>query len=250
MKLSLLLCIVSGCNALAASAPSSNNNKFQLKYFDAMGAAEGIRFLFALAGEDYEDPRYGITPGTMESPAFNDAKASGDLVANLNRAPVLVTPEGVAIGQSKAIERFLARRFGFMGSDEVEAAVIDCISEHCRDVKDAQMRKRFSPFTRDRTDDEKAKDQADWFETELPAMLAKVEAAVAAGSTTTGYAVGSSISYADLCIFSMIREGFPAYNEATLDVAKDCPRILEICETCASDPKLSQWIETRPETNF
>lgn len=248
MKISLLFSIVSGCTALATSSPT--NNKFQLKYFDARGAAEGIRLIFALAGEDYEDTRYKITPGKMESEPFNGAKEAGDLLANLNRAPVLVTPEGVTVGQSKAIERFLARRFGLMGSDDVEAAVIDCISEHCRDVKDAQMRKRFSPFTRDRTEEEKAKDQADWFETEMPAMLAKIEAAVSAGSTTKGCAVGSSISYADLCIFSMIKECFPAYKDATLEAAKDCPLLLEICDNCANDPKLSQWIETRPETNF
>ena len=249
MKVSLLLSIVSGCTALAASPTTPS--KFQLKYFDARGAAEGIRLIFALAGEDYEDDRYGLTPGKMESQAFTAAKEGGDLVANLNRAPVLVTPEGTTIGQSKAIERFLAKKFGLMGSDEVEAALIDCISEHCRDVKDAQARKRFSMFVRDKTDEEKAAAQKEWFDDEMPVMLAKIEAAVkATGGTTPGVAVGSTISYADLCIYSMLREAFPVYQEATLAAAKDCPSLLAICENCAKDPKLSKWIDERPATNF
>ena len=45
----------------------------------------------------------------------------------------------MTIGQSKAIERYLARRFGLMGENAEDEAMIDCIAEHCRDVKDAAM---------------------------------------------------------------------------------------------------------------
>ena len=78
---------------------------------------------------------------------------------------------------------------------------MDCIAEHCRDVKDAQARKQFSVFVKDRTDDEKETDQTKWFATNMPALLAKLEASVAACATTKGHAVGSSISYADVSIF-------------------------------------------------
>lgn len=247
MKLSLLLLtIVSGCSALA----SPDTNKFQLKYFNARGAAEGSRLIFAIAGEEYEDKRFDIIPGTMDSPDFKNAKESGELAMNLGRAPVLVTPEGVTIGQSKAIERFLAKRFNLMGTNDVEAALIDCIAEHCRDVKDAQMRKRFSMFVKDRTDEEKEEAQKEWFETDMPAMLAKIEASIKEVSTSKGFAVGSSISYADLCIYSLLKECFPVYKEATLQSAKDCPLLLDICESVSSNPKVCQWIEQRPATNM
>jgi glutathione S-transferase len=255
MKFFLLLSIVSGCTALASQAPAPApavpaTKKFQLKYFNARGAAEGCRLIFAIAEEDYEDTRYEITPGTMEAPAFKAAKENGDLAMNLNRAPVLITPEGVTIGQSKAIERFLARRFGMMGIDDVEAALIDCIAEHCRDVKDAQMRKRFSMFVKDRTDEEKEQAQKEWFETEMPVLLAKIEASVKQGATSKGFAVGSSISYADMSIYSLLKECFPAYQEATLQAANDCPLLLEICESFSDNPKVCQWMEQRPATNF
>ena len=246
MKLSLLFSIISGCGALATPSPA----QFQLKYFDARGAAEGCRLIFAIAGEEYQDSRFELIPGKMESPAFLAAKEGGDLAMNLDRAPVLITPEGVTIGQSKAIERFLARRFGLMGETEVEGALIDCIAEHCRDVKDAQMRKRFSMFVKDRTDEEKAEAQKEWFETDMPSMLAKIEATIETVATTKGFAVGSSLSYADVCIYSLLKECFPIYKEPTLEAAKDCPRLLEICDSVSSNPKVSQWIEERPATNF
>lgn len=246
MKFSILLSIVSGCYALATPSP----NKFQLKYFNARGAAEGCRLIFALAGEEYEDTRFDLIPGKMESPAFLAAKEDGDLAMNLNRAPVLITPEGVTIGQSKAIERFLARRFGLMGENDVDAALIDCIAEHCRDVKDAQMRKRFSMFVKDRSEEEKEEAQKEWFETDMPEMLAKIEASIEKVSTSEGFAVGSSISYADICIFSLLKECFPVYKEATLQAAKDCPLLLGICDSVSNNPKVSEWMEQRPETNF
>ena len=238
--------MLSACTALA----TSSDGKFQLKYFNARGAAEGARLLFAIGEEDYEDVRFDITPGTMESPAFKAAKESGELTMNLDRAPVLITPDAVSIGQSKAIERFLARRFGLMGSSETQAAQIDCIVEHCRDVKDAQMRKRFSMFIKDRTEEEKADAQKEWFETDMPAMLSKIDACVNETGTAKGCAVGDSMSYADLAIFSLLKEAFPAYQEATMKAAQNCPTLLDICETVSNNPKVSKWINERPASNF
>lgn len=225
-------------------------SKFQLSYFNIRGDAEGSRLLFAIAEEDYDDTRFDFTLGTMDSPSFTSAKEAGLLTMNLDRVPVLITPEGSLIGQSKAIERFLARRFGLMGSNETEAAFIDCIAEHCRDVEDAQAKKRFSMFVKDRTDDEKKQAEKEWFETDMPALLTKIEASLKEGGAAKGRAVGSSISYADVSIFSLLKDCYPPYKEATRKATKECPLLLEICESVASNPKVSKWIEQRPFTTF
>ena len=41
-----------------------------------------------------------------------------------------------------AIERFVARRVGCLGADDVEAAQIDAVTEHVRDVKQAYQKVR------------------------------------------------------------------------------------------------------------
>ena len=238
----------------AASSETLTKTSLKLDYFDARGAAETSRLLLALAGAEYDDSRFAITPGTMESPDFTKSKESGKLVMNMNRAPVLTVQEedgvSVTMGQSKAIERYLARRFGLMGSSELESAQIDCISEHCRDIRDAQMRKRFTPFVRDRSEEEKERDRKEWFESDMPTMLKNLEKAIAKTSKAKGCAVGDSISLADLSIFSMLKDGFPAYQEATLSAAKDCNVLLEIIEAVESNPRISAWLKSRPQTNF
>ena len=121
MMMSLLLIGItatSRVSAMATTTPPSSTIQttttkvsYQLKYFNGRGVAETIRLLFALgaAGDiddggdedvdsttkhkNYEDVRFDIIPGTMDSPSFQAAKANGELVMNMNRAPVLVVTE-------------------------------------------------------------------------------------------------------------------------------------------------------------
>ena len=58
---------------------------------------------------------------------------------NLGRLPILVYNGTVEIGQSKTIERFLARQFGFAGDNIIEEALIDTICENIRDIKQKYM---------------------------------------------------------------------------------------------------------------
>lgn len=63
--------------------------------------------------------------------------------------------------------RFLAERFGLMGSTPFESATIDMVTEHVRDVKDAQRAKRFSAFVKDKDEEQKAQDKEEWFSQDL-----------------------------------------------------------------------------------
>mmetsp|Transcript_7720 Transcript_7720/g.11050 ORF Transcript_7720/g.11050 Transcript_7720/m.11050 type:complete len:247 (-) Transcript_7720:68-808(-) len=239
----LLLTLESSCYALAST-------KLELKYFDLRGAAETARVLLAFGGnEDYVDTRFEITPGTFDSPSFKEAKESGDLLMNLGRAPVLVTSDGVTIGQSKAIERYLARQMGLMGQTPTEEALVDCVAEHCRDVKDAQMRKGFSMFAKDKTDEEKAALRKEWYETDMPTMLEKIDNVVKA-TGTEGFAVGSSPSLADVNIFSLLRDCMATDKEDVTKAAKNCDALNAIADAVANSPGVAKWLKERPETMF
>mmetsp|Transcript_13569 Transcript_13569/g.20028 ORF Transcript_13569/g.20028 Transcript_13569/m.20028 type:complete len:266 (-) Transcript_13569:142-939(-) len=241
-----------GSSALAAAAAA--NNKMELRYFNARGAAEIIRVMFALQGEEYTDTRYEITPGTMNAPEFVKGKESGALDANMGRAPLLVVENGAgptAIGQSKAIERFLAKKFQLYGNSDIEAAQIDCIAEHCRDVNDAAMRKGFSAFTRDKTDDEKAAARNEWFTSDLSTLLEKMETAVKLSSGQEGYAVGTATSYADVSIFALLRDcTMQSDQDDTLQAASKCQLLLSIADRIAQEKGVAEWLESRPVTNF
>ena len=58
---------------------------------------------------------------------------------NLSAVPIL-TVDNHSIGQSRAINRFLAHRFGFFGSNDIEAAKIDAIAEHFYQFVDSHQR--------------------------------------------------------------------------------------------------------------
>jgi len=229
-------------SALAASS-------IELKYFGARGAAETARILLALADIDYVDTRFEITPGTMNAPDFIASKESGELDVNLARAPVLLVDDQT-IGQSRTIERFLAKRFGLMGSTDIEEAQIDCIAEHCRDVKDASIRKGFSVFNRVNSDEEKATLRKEWYDSELPIMLSKVEKAVQLNSVTDGYSVGKDNSYADVSIFSLIRDCGAGDQEDMIKAVKDCSLLSTIASRIANDENVAKWIKNRPFSNF
>lgn len=249
MKL-LAIAITAAMSSLSTSSALAAPSNLELKYFTARGAAETSRIILALADEKYTDTRYEITPGTMTAPEFLKEKESGALDANMARAPLLIA-DGQPIGQSKAIERFLAKKFGFMGESDIASAQIDCIAEHCRDIKDGQMKKGFSMFNRDKTDEEKAAAQKEWFETDMPAMLGKLQKAVQITSEKDGYAVGGKNTYADVAIFSLLGDcTMQSDQEGTLKAAEECSLLLAISDRIAKDSNVSKWIEERPESMF
>merc|ERR1712228_836862 len=108
---------------------------YKLIYFNGRGAAERTRIMFAIKKVEYEDFRYEVTfanpgdPTTAERPEFERDKAAGKFTANLGELPILEV-DGVQIGQSKAIERYVAKAIGMMGSTALEEAQIDAICEH------------------------------------------------------------------------------------------------------------------------
>lgn len=116
----------------------SASPKLKLVYFDAKGAAELSRVILKVAGIDFEDFRYSIKVkegGGFETPEFTIAKTDGSLATNMDRAPLLIV-DGTPIGQSRAIERYVAKIGNMMGSSDVEAAQIDCIVENVKDIKE------------------------------------------------------------------------------------------------------------------
>lgn len=245
------LLFVGSLSATFALAASENpSRKLQLKYFDIRGVAETSRVLLAFGQEDYDDVRYKIDPAKFESTEFLEAKSNGDLRLNLNRAPVLVTPDGKTIGQSKAIERYLARRFELMGESPEDEAIIDCIAEHCRDVKDAARVKGFSSFAKGKTDEEKSRARAEWFDGDMPELLGKIEDAVEETSASPGYAFGTSTTYADVVIWALLRDCFSMDLEETAKASEKCTRLNAIADQIASNPGVSKWLNERPESAF
>ena len=115
---------------------------YKLTYFAGKGLAEPTRIMFALAGVAFEDERFpyhvDAADAASKHPEFTAVQQTGAFTVSMHSLPVL-TFNGVQIGQSKAVERFVAARLGFAGADEVERAQIDCVCEHLRELNDAYV---------------------------------------------------------------------------------------------------------------
>lgn len=121
--------------------------RYRLIYYDGRGQVEIVRLIFALGqmlpGRDYENVKLPITyigprQTDYDCPEFSKMQAEGRLVCNLDRVPVLEEVGGdFAVGQSPAIARYVARELNLMGRSEAEAASVDAVVEHVRDIRHA-----------------------------------------------------------------------------------------------------------------
>lgn len=232
----------------AAAPAGAASGGYTLRYFDGRGVAETARFLFVLAGEPYEDKRYSFsfgTPGdfsTIKREEFEADKAKGLLDIALGKVPILHVGPDFSLPQSKAIERYLAGRFGFLGETPEEAAWVDAVGEHVRDVNDAYRAKGLF-FMKDA--DKKAEIEEKWFGEELPAFLKKIEASLPGDE---GFAVGNKVSLADVLIFKLLKD---TYSGKDVSAAyADCPKLSAIVAGLEKHEGLQKWLAERPETMF
>jgi len=238
-----------GCGAAVAStSPASecaffsSTPKVHLRYFGFGGVAETIRHVMALGKLEWTEDAWpidfskfgagGPNPALVPvaSPGFAAARDKGELDANMQRAPVILVDGKTELGQSKTIERYLARRLGLMGSGEEEGAQIDAITEHVRDIKDKYQKAKADK-------DEKAK----YFAEVMPDFMQKMDTAIGVvGGKGTGPLIGKSLSLADVTLFVFIYDFFDDKDKAKAAVAK-CPRLLASLKATSEDPGIVKY---------
>jgi len=218
----------------------------KLMYFDIRGLAETTRLLFAASKKEYEDKRYPLifgTPGdfsTIKREEFDAAKAAGEFDAGMGKLPILEC-DGVKIGQSKAIERFVAKKVGMMGTNEIEEFQIDAACACVMDIKDAYK------AAKQAGQDDKDAAMKKWFEEALPELLVKVEKTLPAGGA---WLVGSKMSLADVTFYYFLLDpkGFFDDVEGAKKAMAKAPRIAAACEAVQADAGISEWVNSkRPE---
>mmetsp|Transcript_24661 Transcript_24661/g.57263 ORF Transcript_24661/g.57263 Transcript_24661/m.57263 type:complete len:221 (+) Transcript_24661:118-780(+) len=218
--------------------------EYQLCYFNIRGLAETARVMFAMAKVPYEDKRLTLDLpngdfSVVNRPEFDAMKASGELDVSLGKVPFL-SVDGVKFGQSKAIEAYLAKQFGFMGSSDVEAAQVMQLAETIRDIKQEYQKAKA-------TDEGKTK----WFAEDLPEWMKKAEKSLPAGSGP--WLVGSKVSYADVVFYLTVAVPEGAFFD-NLEGAKAsfaaCPRIAAAMAAMDGIPEIKEWIEKRPKSPF
>ena len=216
----------------------------KLVYFNLRGLAETSRLLLAINHQEYEDFRYNfsvkdISKYDFEKPEFDNDKSNGLLLKSMNKLPYLEV-DGNVICQSKAIERYLARRFNMMGSTLIESARIDSICEAVRDIKDLYQSVRKTP------EEEKQQAMDKWFNETLVERLNLLSNLC---DSDNSYCVGNSLSLADVVIYCLVTQFFDN-KEGSMNAASQNKTISSIVENISSISAVKEWLSKRPDTIF
>ncbi|CAF0899243.1 unnamed protein product [Adineta steineri] len=212
-----------------------NNNEmsssYKLIYFAGRGLAETSRMLFKAAGEEFEDYRYPII---MKDCEFSRPEWDADKSKYIyEKLPVLEIDGGKhTIAQSKAIERFLARRFNMLGSNDIEAAIIEAAGEQIGDVNQAYNKAK----------PEGADAVKKFFEGDLKKTFTAFEKQ--ANQNKSGYFMGSSLSLFHIQLYNLIH--FFDDQESVQKALADCPNLKAIHDKVEQTPAIKKWLAERP----
>ena len=130
-----------------------------------------------------------------------------------------------------------------MGSNDIEAAQIDCICEHVRDIKEKYGKIRAITDVA-----EKEAAMSKWFTTEFSEWLTKLEMSLPSGRAA-GCCVGDKVSLADVTVWSLLSDFFDN-KEGVAASVKPCAQLISIVDAVAALPALQKWLADRPQTNF
>jgi len=117
------------------------STKPKLIYFSSRGRAELIRILLAEVGVDYEDIKVGGYNPSSQPEGFIKIKEQGLL--DFGALP-LWQEENLNLVQSQTILRYLSRKYGLYGANNLEAAQIDCLFDGIQDYMTVHMKLRFA----------------------------------------------------------------------------------------------------------
>jgi len=217
-----------------------STDTYILTYFNIRGLAEVPRLLFKVSNVPFEDDR--IAFDKKEDGSFFRGKWEDDNYKKtfpFRQVPVLTVNGKVQIAQSSAINRFLSKRFGLFGENDIDAALIDAVGEQLTDV-------RKSWYT------EKTKDGAQpgehlkkFFDTTFPEQLSILETNVHGN----GHFVGSKLSLADVQFYYLVFV-FGTENKDLAASLSKYPKLKQVHDNVANNANIKKWVGERPQTIF
>ncbi|KAI3382643.1 hypothetical protein SNEBB_005386 [Seison nebaliae] len=202
--------------------------KYTLHYFNAKGAAEFIRYMFAFKDVHFKDKRY-------ENETWIEAKPK----MPFGQVPVLTIDNDVTLCQSKTIGRYIANELGLAGRNNLERAKAD---EFVDQMSDAHSEIAKMYFAKD--DPEKVKEIFKDLTTKiLDPKLRPLEDMLK--TSKTDFIIGNDLTWADFYVASFISL-WKIFNLG--DFLQQYPNLLKVQETVEKLPEIKRWMRKRPVT--
>jgi prostaglandin-H2 D-isomerase / glutathione transferase len=211
----------------------------KLVYFNVKGLAEPSRLILAAAGEEYEDFRYPLEVVDLASYKFKREefykdKDNGKLKKSNGKVPFLEV-NGKVICQSKAIERYLATKFKFMGENAEDSAIIDSYCECIRDIKTQYfaVKQKFDTGELNK-----------WFTETLNKKLVELEGLLFENRTIS---IENTPNLFEIKVYHLLVEFFDN-KEAVTKARQNCKLLNKIVRNIENNTRISVWLKNRPQT--
>ncbi|XP_060563628.1 S-crystallin SL11-like isoform X1 [Ruditapes philippinarum] len=203
-------------------------SEIKLTYFNGRGRAEVIRLVLAVAGKKFEDVR-------LDFGKWAEEKKN----APQGTLPYVTIGGKTKAGQSIAIARYFARENGLYGKTNLEGLYIDEIVDIASELLNSK-----APQSKEKDEKRKAEMEKEFNENTAPRLLKSLDDAISSRGSS-GFAVGSSVTLADLQIFAIL-----GVVQLPDDVVAKYSKLKANLDKTASLPKVKEWVAKRPVTNF
>jgi len=200
---------------------------YKLTYFDITGLGEPIRFLFKYGNIDFIDNRIK----REDWPKLKETMPFGQM-------PVLEV-EGKQFSQSISICRFLSKKVGLAGSNDLENLEIDSIVDTINDFRIKLIAVHHEP------DEAKKEEKKKNLKEEIiPFYLGRLDKI--AGGNKNHLAL-NRLTWADI-YFTAFIDSVNAILK--FDLVDGFSNLQSLMESVKNIPNIKKWMETRPASTF
>ena len=198
---------------------------YKVFYFNSRGRAEVSRLVLAQAGVKYEDIRFSME----EWQATYKAKSP------FGFAPWLEV-DGVQIGGTRPMTRYLAEELGLAGDDKVQNAQIASIADTFEDMF-IESRKVFQ----EKDEARKVKVMEEYV-SKSPKWLDPLESK----ASEDGWLYGNKVTWADFYVYN----GLSLLGQIPNFPLDKYPKLGKMMKNVEALPNIAKWLKERPETQY
>ncbi|KAF9337200.1 hypothetical protein BG006_005921 [Podila minutissima] len=205
------------------------DSTFEVHYFGIHGLGHSIRTILAVSGAKF-------TSVIPEDWAAEKPKKPFGLIPTLKETSA--DGKVLEIAEIDAISRYLSRKFGYLGTNAFEAAVIDQFYSSSRSVHGAITTKYFDA----KTPEAKAEVKTALMEHHIEAWLANHERHLA-DNGSNGHYLEEALSLADFATASVVDLVNVLWGEDTI-TEKKYPAVWKVYANIVRTPSYVAWTQT------
>ncbi|ODM93210.1 Glutathione S-transferase [Orchesella cincta] len=212
--------------------------KYKLTYFNFQWITEPIRYILSYVKEDFEDVRLDWDEWVKPDGKIDKSPYPYE------KLPILEDAEnGLKLGQSFSIARYLGRKYNLVGKSAAEAAKCDEYSDVLKDIlKEVE---RMMEADEENKPEVKQQVKTRLLEKSIPRYFSVIESKLKKNGGK--YLVGDSITWVDF-LFAHMTQMFTLTSET--DVLANYPGLKEHQQQILQIPEIKAWIAKRPETPY